>query len=203
MLYFCRVSLPLVHWWVHWSSPLSVWFPLGTKAFTVRGQHREQQGVWLWHSQANGDSGHTGSRPFIAIMCGPSANCWELAGVRRGEAGGLDWGGFMNWGMEGGREGCGRGQGDGRSLGTEQLAAASAQHRDEWASRNREYFHQPFLIVLVFFICFCFCFLRRLSVFLSLILSVNQCLTWISILWCLRLCYALPPVCGQRAGACM
>lgn len=143
MLDFCRVSLPLVHW----SSPLSVWSPLGTKAFTVRGQYWEQQGVWLWHSQANGYSGHTGSRPFIAIMCGPSANCWELAG----EAGGLDWGGFMNWGMEGGREGCGRGQGDGCSLGTEQLAAASAQHRDEWASRDREYFHQPFLIVLVFF----------------------------------------------------
>lgn len=33
--------------------------------------------------------------------------------------------------IEGGREGCGRGRGDVGSLGTEQLAAASSQHRDQ------------------------------------------------------------------------
>lgn len=33
--------------------------------------------------------------------------------------------------IEGGREGCGRGQGDGGSLGTEQLAPASSQRRDQ------------------------------------------------------------------------
>lgn len=80
--------------------------------------------------------------------------------MRRGEAGGLDRRGFLNWGMEGGREGCGRGQGDGRSLGTEQLAAVSAQHRDEWADRNREYFYQPFFNFLVSFfsVTFLFCY---------------------------------------------
>lgn len=75
------------------------------------GQHWEQQGVWLWHSQANGNSGHTCSCPFIEIMFGPSANCWELAGVRRGEDGGLDSGDL--WTKDRGRK-RGMWQGSGR-----------------------------------------------------------------------------------------
>lgn len=79
------------------------------------GRHWEQRGVWLRHSRADGDSGHTGSRPFIAVMLGPSPNCGELAGVRQVEARGSDWGRLLQKRVEG-REGGEQGQGRVREM---------------------------------------------------------------------------------------
>lgn len=117
---FCRAGILLV--WVHWSSTLSLWFPLGTKALTVYGwtMLRTTRRLALTQS-SRGDVGHTCSRPFITIIFGPSPNCWELAGVRRGEAGGFGPRGFIERRDGGRKRGTRQGQGDGRSLGIEQL----------------------------------------------------------------------------------
>lgn len=76
----------------------------------------QQWGVWPRHSQADGDVGHTGSSPFIAIIFA-SSNCRKLAAVRLTEAGGWYWGLYWAEGMTGTRQG----QGDGCSLETEEL----------------------------------------------------------------------------------
>lgn len=104
----------------------------------VDGQRWEQQGVWLWHSQADSGVGHTGFRPFIAITFSPSPNCRGLAGVRRGEAGGSDWG--LHW-TEGWKEEEERDEAGSRRWSlirdwtAANLLAASAQLRNYWGDR--------------------------------------------------------------------
>lgn len=104
----------------------------------VDGQRWDQRGVWLWHSQADSVAGHTGSRPFIAITFGSPPNYSELAGVRRGEAGGSDWG--LHW-TAGWREEERDEAGSGRwslirGWTAANLLAASAQHRDYWTEEE-------------------------------------------------------------------
>lgn len=45
-----------------------------------------------------GTAGHTDCRLFTTITFGPSANCWELAGVMWGETVSLDWAGLWTAG---------------------------------------------------------------------------------------------------------
>lgn len=124
----------------------------------VDGQRWEQRDVWLWHSQADSDAGHIDFRPFIVIMFGPSPNCRELAGGRRGEAGGSDWG--LHW-TEGWREEKRDEAGSGRwSLIRDWTAAntlaASAQHRDYWGGRKRLCITVPIHFLYQFYLNYLF-----------------------------------------------
>lgn len=101
------------------------------------------QGAWRWHSRASGGCTHTDCRLFIAITFGPSANCWELAGVMRGEAGSFGLSGFLNRGIKREKEGWSRGHGACWLLGTEWFPAASVQHKGEWASSQGGSFYEP------------------------------------------------------------
>lgn len=123
---FCSADNLLV--WVNWSWLLSVSVLLWEQRLLLctDGRCWEHRGVWLRHSQAAGDEGHTGSHPFMAIMFSPSPNCWELPGVRRGQAGGPNWGfywtaetGSWRWLLI-------------RDWTAANLPAASAQCRDYW-----------------------------------------------------------------------
>lgn len=191
-------------------------------ALCADGHCREQPSVWLWRSQADGDSGHTGSRPFIAIILGPSPNCGELAGVRWGEAGGSEWRGFIEP-RDGGRKRDEAGSGRWsliRDWTAANLPAASAQHRDYWGGKKREHtplqfnlssssslsltalFSSLFIVVSIL--------PRKLSFSDSFCRSLLHRLSWFSTFWCPPLCFlsllsisiTLPPMCGQRAEAC-
>lgn len=119
-------------------------------------------------------------------MLGPSPNCWRAgwSEARRGWRFGPR--GFIELRDGGRKRGTRQGQGDGRSLGTEQLPISQLPLLNTGITGEAESenvhvvhsFHQPFLIFLSFSHPYCCLytlprFLFFLAISLSLILSVN------------------------------
>lgn len=198
--------------WMLWSSPLSIWSPKGNKSSycvqTDNTQNDEASGPDTVEPTAT----QATQAPVLSsqIMPGPSiADFWLEVRTE----------GFIEQRDGGRKRGTRQGQGDGRSLGFEQLPISqlpllNTRITEEAGTEICVVFslhHQPFFTFLSFscpcyyYLLICFAFYPRVqSLFLSISLdfpAFDAPLLCFSSL--LSISIALPPVCGQRAGESM